>query len=294
VLGEYNKSSVSPTRKLSEVLRNTAFDKHTYKHTTIGFLRDIEDMPNMYDYSRQFFDRYYRPEYTTIVVVGDVETAGTRALVDKYWGSWTRGGFKVEIPAEPPQDGPRSNHIDWPSPTLPWVWVGFHGAAYSDTEIDQVTLDIVSFIGFSESSPIYKKLVIEEQKVDILAASNPDHMDPCLFTVMARVKKQEDVRDVRDEILATLQEFRDKPVPAERLEAVRRHLRYQFALGLDNSEAIAGTLAHFVSLRRTPETINKIYEMYSQVTAEQVQAVARKYFGDSGRTIVTLTGGELK
>jgi zinc protease len=55
VLGEYNKNSASPTSKLFEVLRDTAFDKHTYKHTTMGFLDDIKDMPNQFEYSKQFF-----------------------------------------------------------------------------------------------------------------------------------------------------------------------------------------------------------------------------------------------
>src|SRR4029079_12850015 len=50
VLGEYNKNSANPVRKLSEVLRNTAFDRHTYMHTTMGFIKDIEDMPNQYEY----------------------------------------------------------------------------------------------------------------------------------------------------------------------------------------------------------------------------------------------------
>ncbi|RPI14955.1 MAG: insulinase family protein, partial [Acidobacteriales bacterium] len=72
VLGEYNKNSASPAYKLHEVLHDTAFDKHTYKHTTMGFLKDIQDMPNQFAYSRQFFDRYYRPEYTTIIVAGDI------------------------------------------------------------------------------------------------------------------------------------------------------------------------------------------------------------------------------
>ena len=39
----------------------------------MGFLKDIEAIPNEYDYSRQFFARYYRPEYTTIIVAGDVD-----------------------------------------------------------------------------------------------------------------------------------------------------------------------------------------------------------------------------
>src|ERR1039458_433611 len=59
VLGEYNKNSTSPTQKLFETLRATAFRVHPYQHTTMGFLKDIEAFPDEYDYSRQFFDRYY-------------------------------------------------------------------------------------------------------------------------------------------------------------------------------------------------------------------------------------------
>ena len=119
VLGEYNKSSAEPFEKLYEVLMETAFDKHTYKHTTIGFLKDIQDMPNQYEYSKLFFDRYYRPEYTTIVVTGDVDVQKTRALVEKYWGAWKRGSYEAPIPKEPAHDKPRRNHVDWPTPTLP-------------------------------------------------------------------------------------------------------------------------------------------------------------------------------
>src|SRR5688500_13140508 len=42
VLGEYNKNSANPLNKLEEVQRDHAFTTHTYKHTTMGFLKDIE------------------------------------------------------------------------------------------------------------------------------------------------------------------------------------------------------------------------------------------------------------
>src|SRR5512147_731951 len=54
VLGEDNKNSADPTEKLEEVLRDTAFTKHTYKHTTMGFLKDVQDMPNQFEYSKLF------------------------------------------------------------------------------------------------------------------------------------------------------------------------------------------------------------------------------------------------
>jgi zinc protease len=294
VLGEYNKSSANPTSKLFEVLRDTAFDRHTYKHTTMGFLRDIEDMPNQFEYSRQFFDRYYRPEYTTIVVAGDVTPETTRALVEKHWGNWKRGSYRPEIPVEPPQKGARANRIEWPAPTLPWIAVAFRGPAYSDEEKDQAALDLISYLGFSESSELYQKLVIQDQKVDALEAENPDHVNPYLFAVLSRVKKESDVEGVREAILATVSGFRENLVPAEQLDAVKRHLRYSFALGMNNSEAVAGIVARFVALRRTPETINRAMELYGRVTPEDIREVARKYLIDDGRTIVTLAGGKAK
>src|SRR2546423_7885426 len=98
VLGEYNKNSANPSEKLSETLRETAFQRHTYKHDAMGFLNDIQDMPNQYDYGIEFFRRYYRPEYTTMIVAGDVSASSVRPAVDHYWGKWKRGSNRADIP----------------------------------------------------------------------------------------------------------------------------------------------------------------------------------------------------
>jgi zinc protease len=289
VLGEYNKNSANPLSKLYEVLRATAFTAHTYKHTTMGFIQDVEAMPGEYDYSRQFFDRYYRPEYTTIVVAGDVDPKRVRALVDERWSTWKRGSYQVQIPVEPPQDAPRTAHVDWPSPTLPLVAIAYRGPAYSDDTAETVALDAISRLGFDENSPLYQKLAIEEQKVDMLRAGPPNQVDPELFSVLARVKKAADMDTVQRQITAAAQDFAAKPVDPRKLEALKEHLRYEFALGLDNSEAIAGTVARYVALRRTPETANRYYETYSKLTAQDIQKVAQKYLVDRNRTTVTLT-----
>ncbi len=290
VLGEYNKNSSSPFQKLDEVLSDTAFDRSTYKHTTMGFLKDIQDMPNQYDYSLKFFERYYRPEYTTIIVAGDVKPRPTRALVDKYWGAWKHGDYRPDIPQESPQQGPRTNRVEWPTPTLPIVTLAFKGPAYGDSTRDTAALEALSFLAFSPSSDLYQKLVVREQKADILDASAPMNVDPALFEVMARVKKEADMDYVRDQVLATIRAFQEKPVDAARLDAVRKHLRYSAALRMDSSDVIASTLARFVALERTPETMNRLYKQYAELTPEDVQKAAAKYLVEDGRTIVTLAG----
>jgi predicted Zn-dependent peptidase len=45
-----------------------------------------------------------------------------------------------------------------------------------------------------------------------------------------------------------------------------------------------------VALKRTPETIDKLYALYGKLTPEDLRAAARKYLVESSRTIVTLTG----
>jgi zinc protease len=255
----------------------------------MGFIADVEAMPSEYDYSRQFFDRYYRPEYTTIIVAGDVDPKRVRALVDERWSTWKRGGYQAQIPAEPPQNGPRTAHVDWPSPTLPWIAIAYRGPAYTDDTADTVALDAIARLGFDENSPLYQKLVIEEQKVDALRASPPTHIDPELFSVLVRVKNPADLDAVQQQVAATAQDFAVQPVDAAKLEALKAHLRYEFALSLDNSEAVAQTVAEYVALRRTPETANRYYDMYEKLTAQDIQKAAQKYLVERNRTTVTLT-----
>ena len=288
VLGEYNKNFASPMRKLDEVVRDKAFTKHTYKHTTMGFLRDVEKMPEMYDYGLQFFDRYYRPEHTIVSIVGDVIRDETLPIVKKYWGEWKRGSYEPAIPAEPPQEKPKTVEVEFHTPTLPIVSISFHAPGYDDETADSAALDVIAFHAFSENSEVYKKLVIEEQKVETLFPGYYDHRDPFLFSAVALVKKATDVDYVEQEMLAVFDRLREREVSADELEAVKSHLRFNFALGMNSTAAIARTLAHFFGLRRSPETINKRYALYREVSPADIQAVAKKYFVLEGRTTARL------
>src|SRR5207247_1128451 len=184
--------------KLDEKLLDTAFRRHTYRHTTMGMLKDVEDMPNQYEYGIDFFSRYYRPEYTTIIVAGDVSASGVRAAVDRYWGKWKKGSYRADIPVEPPQDEPRTAQVAWPTATLPWLAVAFHAPAYSDRDPDWAALNLLSHLGFSQNSDLYQKLVIQEQKVDLLDAELIASPDPYLFTVWARLKNPDEPGYVRE------------------------------------------------------------------------------------------------
>ncbi len=292
VFGEYNKNSANPINKIFEVVRDTAYSQHTYKHTTMGFLRDIVKMPRMYDYSLEFFKRWYNPENTTILLVGDLQREQALSMVRKHWGEWKPGGYTAEIPVEPKQEEPLTCHIPWSSPTQPWVVVCFKGPAFAPDNADMPTLDVLQSVAFSQTSPLYNKLYIKEQKVESLFAYFPDHKDPYLLMVMAKAKNVEDLGYVRDQIIATCEGLKTNLVDSKRLVQVCSNLRYRFAAGLDSSEGIASALSGAIARTRTPATINKVFAHYAEVTPESLQAVAKRYFLESGRTVATLCAGD--
>ncbi|MBJ7310881.1 M16 family metallopeptidase [Rugamonas sp. CCM 8940] len=289
VLGEYNKNSANPQSKLFEVMRDAAFEKHTYKHTTMGFIKDIEDMPNQYAYSKVFFDRWYRPERTTIIIAGDVEPARAVALVRKYWSKWRRGTAQAPVPAEPPAKGALYRHVPWPTPTLPLLSVSFHAPAFSTKAKDQAALSLLLSLSFGRTSPLYKRLVQDEQKVDQLYDYTPGRVDPTLATIGARVKKIDDTVYVRDAILRTVAQLRSTPVGEQNLADAKSALKYGLVRSLDNTEQIAGTLASFVHYQRAYGTINQYYRLMDSLTPADLLAAARTYLVDDGMLVATLS-----
>jgi zinc protease len=293
VLGEYNKNSANPMQKLFEVQRDAAFNTHTYKHTTMGFLKDIEDMPNQYQYSKVFFDRWYRPERTTIIIAGDVDPKNAIALVEKYWSGWRRGAPKVAaqfaIPAEPAPQGAQYRHVEWPSPTLPLVTVAFRAPAFSDTKKDQAALSMLLSLSFGRTSALYKRLVQDEQKVDQLFDYTPARVDPSLVTIAARVKKPEDALYVRDAILETVSKLRDTPVTKQALADAQSSEKYGLIRTLDNTDTVAQTLASYVHYDRSYDTINRYYRLIDSLSPADLQAAARKYLVDESMVVTTLS-----
>ena len=288
ILGEYNLNFSNPVSLLREKLRNLAFTAHPYEHTTIGLLEDIKAMPDHYDYSLEFYDRYYRPNNALIVVVGDFDQVELERLARQYYRDWERGRFEPTIPIEPPQTEERTAEITWPNPTLPLLMIGYHAPAFSDQVIDMPVMDVLSQLLFSQNAPLFQQLYLRDQVVDVLSGGAVDHRDPPLFEITVRITKPDRIDYVRDAILAEIERMKTEPVDEAVLADTKSAMRYSFARGLDSPGPIARTLAHYLQLTGDPETVNRVYELYDAVSADDILAVAATYFAETNRTVVLL------
>ena len=288
VLGEYNKGASDPLQPMVEALYDNAFESHTYKHTTIGFLRDIEDMPNQFAYSRQFFDRYYRPDNVILLVVGDVKAATVMPLIETHYGGWRDGPARPPVPAEPPQTREKRATVPWKGAGMPMLLVGYHAPAFSTTNLDHVALEVLAELVFAERGPLFRRLVLDEQKVEHLDGSCDRHVDPNLFSILARIKDKKDVPYVEGVIHKELARIAVEGTDDKTLAEVVSRTRYAFAGQLSTADKTALLGAEFIALTGTLQAIDETFALLSRVTVADVKRVAGKYFAPENRTTIVL------
>jgi zinc protease len=292
VYGEYRKSITSPFALLNEKMQDLAYDVHTYKHTTIGFEADIKAMPEAFDYSKNFFQRFYRPENVVIIVTGDIDTKQTLAMITKYYSGWQSGYVSPKITPEPPQAKERFAEISYPGKTLPIIDIAYKGDALDPKNNNFVAALLLGDLAFGQNSDIYKKLVIKEQKVQSLASSVPVNRDMPLFEIYSMVKKADDINYVRDEVYRTLEGFASKPVDEKKLNDLKRRTKYEFLMGLDTPDNVAGGLARFAALTGGIEIVDQLYAQLDTVQPQDIVKAAKKYFTPEQRTVVVLKGAQ--
>jgi zinc protease len=288
VYGEYRKTRTDPEFALYEELVGTAFERHPYGHTTLGYERDIAIMPTLYDYSRAFFNRYYRPDNTVIVVAGAVTPANVFALVEKHYGGWQRGYVQPEIPVEPEQTAERRIEVGYDGQTLPLLQVAYKLPVFDPANRTRVAADLFADLAFGETSEAYRRLVLDEQVVEDLDASASYNRDPGLLEISARIKDASRIDYVRGVIDETIAHFRAAAPDAGRLADLKRRLRYAFLMGLQTPDSVAARVAPFIALSGDLRALDTLYATYAAITPGDVRGAAEQYLRSERRTVGVL------
>ena len=293
ILGEYAKSASSPGLKVHETMSETAFTTHTYRHTTLGYLDDIKAMPAGYAYAREFFRRYYTPDNAIVVVVGDFDKKATLAVMTKAYGDWKGKLDAAAITQEPEQKEARRAHVEWSTPTLSRVVIGWHANGASDHKSSAVQTVLADYL-FGPTSDLYRDLVLGRQLVDNIGGEGDQSRDPGLFSVSASVKQDKDLAEVERTIHAAIAKLASGEVDAARLDAVRSHLKYGAILALDTADSVAQTIAVNAAATADLDYLNVLYAAVDALTAQDLVAFAKQSLVATNGTTVTLTAAAPK
>ena len=154
-------------------MRETAFTRHPYGHTVIGYEADVRAMPQGYAYSQEFYDRYYRPENVVVVMAGDFDSAAAKALIRKYYGGWAAASQRGR-PSPPNRRRPSRDAatVTYPGRTLPIVSIHHRAPAWNARPTARRWRSRCSGGPRSApNSPLYRRLVLQERRAQTLRQS---------------------------------------------------------------------------------------------------------------------------
>ena len=96
----------SPRAQLYEIARAAMFTASPYRRPIIGWMNDLDAMTAQD--VREFYQRWYAPANAAVVVAGDVDVDQVRQWAEQYYGAIPARAVPERKPRlEPPQSGPR-------------------------------------------------------------------------------------------------------------------------------------------------------------------------------------------
>ena len=266
---------------LDEQLQATAFLAHPYRIPTIGWPSDIQswtiaDLQN-------FYRTWYAPNNCTLIVVGDVQAEEVFALAEKYFGVLPRGPEALPVRThEPEQLGERRLIVRRPAQN-PLLEVAYPSLSAADSRAPALNLLQTILVG-GEASRLHR-LLVEERKLAVdISGGWSEGFDPNLFNFYATLPGDADVAALEQALQAELERVVRDGVTAEELRRAKNQIAASFWRGLSTLDGKARLLGEYAVFHGDYRRLFAAPASYEQVSAAQVQAVARDVFQPQRRT----------
>jgi zinc protease len=270
---------------LDEQLWATSFIAHPYQWPVVGWMSDIEHWTM--DDLKHHFAMGYSPNNATMVVVGDVSSDEIFKLCETYIEPIpTHPPPPPVTTVEPPQVGERRLIVHKPA-ELPLLMLGYH--IPQTNSADFYALNILRAILFQgESSRMYQRLVDKDQiALDVSSATEPA-FDPTMIEVVAQPKQGVDPQTCEKAIYEELERAASTPVGDTELEKAKNMRLVEFYHQMRTINGRANTIGTYEVFFGDYNKLFDAAKNYSAVTKEDVQRVAKTYFGANNRTVATL------
>ena len=271
-------------------LWENAFTNWNNSHNGYGELSEInaatiEDV-------RSFFKTYYAPNNAVLTIVGDVDAAEVKKMVEKHFAA---------IPSQPMP--PRADLTE-PAQTkekrvsqtdklanLPALATGYHIPAQNSPDFPAMAM-LVQILQGGDSSRWYQRLVKEKElTLDLSGGLNYfgnefDYTGPMIMTTRTTYKPGHTADEVIKEMDAVIAEVTSKGVTEKELADAKVRYRSNLYDQLESGQGKAHLLSALALFRDDPQQINSLLTPFESVTAAQVKAAAAKYLVASNRTVI--------
>jgi len=282
ILNEIRMGRDEPNRVLQKSFFYTMFREHPARYPIIGYEELFVGVTreDLIDY----YEKYYVPERTIVVVVGDVDADRTFAQLRETFGALPRGkSFPEPTFYEPPALGRRDVVVPMDLGAA-YLWLGFRGPVVGTPEA--YALEVATAIaGYGRSSRLYRRVLEEGGYVtDISAWLSTPPTGASYLAVYAEAEAIE-LPYAEEAIISEMLRFGEKKVTREELERAKKLLTAQYVLGLETVEDVAADLGENELYTGNRQYGEEYLARIAEVTADDIREAARRYLQPSALTV---------
>jgi zinc protease len=279
-----------PTSLVHETLNSMAFQAHPYRRPVIGWMDDLEHMHRAD--AEQWYKTWYAPNNATLVIAGDVKHEEVFRLAAKYYGNIKQKILPERKPQnEPEQKGTRRAVVKAPA-KLPYVALAWKVPKLKDVDKDRepYALQVLSAVLDGNAASRLSKNLVRGTKIAQSAGAGYDATmrGESLFVLDGQPADGHSVVELEAALRGEIKRIQDEGVSADELARIKTQTIAGQVFKRDSVMGQAMEIGALEVIGMDWRDVDKMLDKIRSVRAEEVQAVAKKYFGDDTLTVATL------
>ena len=269
-----------------------------YHWEVIGWPSDIAQVTR--EQANEFYATYYAPNNVTAILVGDFDPEKAWALAQRYFSRIPANprGVPEVVTQEPPQAAEQRMTAE--AEATPSVELAFKTVpgVHRDAPALQLLASILGGSGGggrpgaggpsrAPSGRLYKALVLDKKVATRATASSRGQRHGGLFTLTANPAPGHRTDELEPMLASELERVAREGVTGDELARAKKGLEMAHYVRLETNTGLRDALAQAESggsyrdLQAAPARIQA-------VTREEVQRVAKAYFGKEGRNVLVM------
>jgi zinc protease len=256
----------------------------------IGWMNDLENMT--WQDARDWYRQWYAPNNAYVVVVGDVDHREVFRLAQKFYGPHKAKALPERKPQnEPEQAGVRRVTVKAPA-KLPYLAMAWKAPKLRDVQKDRdpYALEVLAAVLDGHDASRFSKNLVRGSRIAQSAGAGYDGSlrGEATFTLDGQPAEGKTIAELEAALRAELKRIQDEGVSAEELARVKTQSIAAQTYKRDSLMAQAMEIGGIEATGLNWRDIDTLLEKLKTVTAEEVQAVAKKYFTDDTLSIAVL------
>ena len=257
-----------------KLITNIYPEEHPYSWPTIGFYNDIESYT--VEDVKSFFQKYYSPANSSIVIAGNIDVRKTKLLIEKYFDEIKNFGIPQEINSKLPHLDTNKVISYEDNVTLERIYLAWYSPnAFHD---DDSALDVLAdVLTGSKNARLSRKLIYELEIAQDVNAMQISGKYGGHFMIVATAKPGKSLNEIKKIIFEEISRLSEEMISSQELERSKNVIKSHFIYSLQNIDTIADLMNLYNFYLGEPNSFNFDLNRYSSLNEDNIKEAALKY-----------------